>query len=167
MPPIPPAVSLVLATVLLAVGAEALVRGAVSLARRFGLSSFFIGLAIVGFGTSTPELTASLRAALEGKDDIALGNVVGSNVMNIAFILGLTAMFRPIPMPSAIVRGEVWITLACAFVPFLALTANGQLTLLHGILMLSGLVLFLVRGYANGRRDATNERGRNGNAGGR
>lgn len=153
---LPPVAGLPLSIVLLAVGAESLVRGSVALAKRCGLSSFFIGLAIVGFGTSTPELTASLSAALDAKDDIALGNVVGSNVMNVAFILGLTALLRPIPLPSAIVRGEVWIALACAFVPFLALTADGRLTRVHGIALLVGLLVFLLRGWRNGRRDSAN-----------
>lgn len=153
MPELPSSVALVTSIVLLAGGAELLVRGAVALAQRCGLSSFFIGLAIVGFGTSTPELTASVRAALDGRDDIALGNVVGSNVMNVAFILGLTSLIRPIPLPGRVVRGEIWIALAASFVPFLALTAEGRLTRAHGIAMLVGLVLFLIRGYVNGRRN--------------
>lgn len=159
MPPLSPAVQLLCAMLLLALGAEVLVRGAVAMARRFRLSSFFIGIAIVGFGTSTPELTASLRAAMEGKDDIALGNVVGSNLMNVALILGVTSLLRPIPMPGKVVRGEIWISLVASFVPFAALTGSGRLERWHGIVLLVGLVLFLVRGYRNGRRDARDARG--------
>lgn len=153
MPELSPGLGLVFAIVLLSVGAEALVRGAVALARRCGLSSFFIGLAIVGFGTSTPELTASVGAALDGRDGIALGNVVGSNQLNVAVILGLTAMIRPVPMLRSVVRGEIWIAFLASFVPYLALTSDSRLLRWHGVVMLVGLVLFLVRGYRNGRRD--------------
>lgn len=152
---LPPAVGLPLSLVLLALGAEALVRGAVSIAQRFGLSSFFIGLTIVGFGTSTPELAASLGAALDGRADIGVGNVVGSNVMNIALILGVTALIRPIPIRMDVVRGEVWIAIVCAFVPLIALTTDFEFTRWQGALFLVGLVAFLVRGYRLGRAEAT------------
>jgi cation:H+ antiporter len=152
---LPAGLGLALSLLLLALGAEALVRGAVTIARRFGLSSFFIGLTIVGFGTSTPELAATLGAALQGREGIGLGNVVGSNIMNIALILGLTAWIRPIPIRMAVVRAEVWIAIACAVVPFLAYLADGQrLDRVHGVAMLVGLGLFLIRGYRVGRTEA-------------
>ncbi len=86
--------SLIGGLVFLTLGAEGLIRGAVSLANRFGLSPLLIGLTIVGFGTSTPELVASLKAAWAGNSGIAVGNVVGSNIFNILIILGLTALVR-------------------------------------------------------------------------
>ncbi len=128
-------------------------RGAVAIARRFGLSSFFIGLTIVGFGTSTPELAATLRAALDGRPELGIGNVVGSNIMNIAVILGLTALIRPIPVKMAQVRQEVWVVIACAFVPLLAWTAGMRLVRWHGVVMLVGLGAFLVQGYRRGREE--------------
>ncbi|MDA1222694.1 MAG: calcium/sodium antiporter [Planctomycetota bacterium] len=144
---------------LLAVGAEALVRGSVAIARRLGLSSFFIGLTIVGFGTSTPELAATLGAALQGREGIGLGNVVGSNLMNIALILGLTAWLQPIPVRYAVIRTEVRIAIACAFVPFLALTSPDlRLGRLHGALLLCLMGLFLWRGYRVGKAEAAEER---------
>ena len=82
--------------VLLFVGGEALVRGAVAIAERLGVSRLLIGLVIVGFGTSTPELLVSVRAALDGAPEIALGNVVGSNTANILLIVGLAALLMPI-----------------------------------------------------------------------
>lgn len=81
---------------LLFVGDEALVRGSVALAERMGISKLLIGLVIVGFGTSTPELLVSVNAALDGAPEIALGNVVGSNIANILLIIGLAALIAPI-----------------------------------------------------------------------
>ena len=83
---------------LIVLGADWLVEGASSIARRAGVSEFVIGLTIVGFGTSYPELVVSLTGALEGNADIAVGNVVGSNIFNVLFILGLTALLCPVTM---------------------------------------------------------------------
>ncbi|MEY2982598.1 MAG: hypothetical protein RL562_2825 [Planctomycetota bacterium] len=150
---------LLVSLALLAVGAEALVRGSVAIARRLGLSSFFIGLTIVGFGTSTPELAATLGAALQGREGIGLGNVVGSNLMNIALILGLTAWIQPISVHYAVIRTEVRIAIACAFVPFLALLGtDSRLGRIHGVLLLIGMGLFLWRGYRVGKAEASNDR---------
>lgn len=83
---------------LVVLGADWLVNGASSIARRAGISEFVIGLTIVGFGTSCPELVVSLTGAIEGNSDISVGNVVGSNIFNVLFILGLTAMVLPVGM---------------------------------------------------------------------
>jgi len=144
---------LLCALVILTAGAEALVRGATGFARRFGVSSFFIGLTIVGFGTSTPELATGITAALKGYSDINIGNVVGSNIFNIAFILGLTALIAPIPVNTSVVRGEVWLVIGTAFVPFLAVKTGGEITRFEGFLMAAGLVAFLVRGYQKARAE--------------
>lgn len=151
---LPPAVELLVSLVLLAAGAEVLVRGAVTIARRAGLSSFFVGLTIVGIGTSSPELAATLRAALDGRDAIGVGNVLGSNVMNIALVLGLTALIRPIPVKLAQVRGEIWIAILCALVPFVALLTDGRIDRVTGGVLVAGFVVFLVRGYLRGRSEA-------------
>lgn len=138
---------------ILTIGAEALVRGATSLARRMGVSSFFIGLTIVGFGTSTPELATGITAALKGFADINIGNVVGSNIFNIALILGLTALIAPIPVNTSVVRSEVWLVIGTAFIPFLAVLTGGEITRWEGVLMAAGLVAFLVRGYRSARSE--------------
>lgn len=88
--------SLLAGFVLLVVGGEALVRGAVATATRLGLSPLFIGIALVGFGTSSPELVTSLQAAFAGSPGIAVGNVVGSNIANILLILGISALLLPV-----------------------------------------------------------------------
>lgn len=82
--------------VLLFLGGEGLVRGSVAVAERLGVSKLLIGLVIVGFGTSTPELLVSVNAALNGSPEIALGNVVGSNIANVLLIVGVAAVIRPI-----------------------------------------------------------------------
>ena len=93
---------------LLAVGGEAVVRGAVGAARRLGVSELLIGLTLVGFGTSMPELLTSLSAALRNSEGVAVGNVVGSNISNILLIAALAAIAKPISVPrAAIVRDGV------------------------------------------------------------
>lgn len=92
--------------VLLTLGAESLVRGAASLALRMGVSSLAVGLTVVAFGTSMPEMVVSVQAALGGVSEIAIGNVVGSNIVNIAVILGVAAVICPIPCHTNIVRRE-------------------------------------------------------------
>ncbi len=147
---------LILSLALLIIGAESLVRGASTLARRFGLSSFFIGLTIVGFGTSTPELFASVTAALEGYGDIAVGNCVGSNIFNIAVILGITAIIAPIPIQAELVRKEVKLIILVALVPFLTLLTGGNIERWLGLLMVIGLIAYITRGYFIGRQEGAN-----------
>ena len=89
--------------VLLGLGGEGVVRGAVGVARRLGVSELLIGLTLVGFGTSTPELLTSISAALRGSDGVAVGNIIGSNVSNILLIAALAAVARPIGVPRAAV----------------------------------------------------------------
>lgn len=97
---------------LVVLGADWLVNGASSIARRAGISDFVIGLTIVGFGTSCPELVVSLTGAIEGNSDISVGNVVGSNIFNALFILGLTALVLPVGMTDKNRRIDIPITLA-------------------------------------------------------
>lgn len=96
---------------LVVLGADWIVNGASSIARRAGISEFVIGLTIVGFGTSCPELVVSLTGAIEGNSDISVGNVVGSNIFNVLFILGLTAMVLPVGMTDKNRRIDIPITL--------------------------------------------------------
>lgn len=96
---------------LVVLGADWLVNGASSIARRASISEFVIGLTIVGFGTSCPELVVSLTGAIEGNSDISVGNVVGSNIFNALFILGLTALVLPVGMTDKNRRIDIPITL--------------------------------------------------------
>ena len=96
---------------LIVFGADWLVDGAAAIARKAGVSEFVIGLTIVGFGTSCPELVVSLTGAIQGNADIAIGNVVGSNIFNIFFILGLTTLLMPVSMTDANRKTDIPITL--------------------------------------------------------
>ena len=144
---------IVVSLLVLTAGAEVLVRGASSLARRLGVSSFFIGLTIVGFGTSTPELAISLRAALLGLPDINIGNVIGSNIMNIALILGVTALISPIAVNTGVVKRQVLLVIFASFLPYCALLTGGAVSRVQGLLMILGLIAFVWTGYRAGRRE--------------
>lgn len=134
---------LLLGLVGLVVGGDLLVRGAERLATRLGVSPLLIGLTIVGFGTSTPELVTSLQAAFLGSPGISFGNVVGSNTANILLILGLTALISSIPVDGAKFRRDA-IALALSAGVAIAVVFSGTLTLLAGILMIAGLVAYIV-----------------------
>lgn len=129
--------------VLLTLGGESLVRGASSLASRMGLSPVLIGLTVVGFGTSTPELMVSLDAALGGSPDIALGNVVGSNIANILLILGLTALIWPIATKGLELGRALWVVggaTVALIIPF----ALGSVGMAVGLAFLAALTTYLV-----------------------
>jgi cation:H+ antiporter len=115
------AVAGILVTIL---GARMLVSGAVTLAQGLGVSDTVIGLTVVAVGTSLPELVACIAAARKGHSDVALGNVIGSNIYNVLGILGLTALVRPIPVPPEIARLDIWV-LAGATVLLLAFLRTG------------------------------------------
>ena len=108
--------------VLLGLGGEGVVRGAVGVARRLGVSELLIGLTLVGFGTSTPEIMTSVSAALRGSDGVAIGNILGSNISNILLIAALAAIARPIDVPrTAVFRdGATMIAASLALAVFAA-----------------------------------------------
>jgi len=128
---------------LLAGGANALVRGAVRLAALTGLSAVVIGLTVVAFGTSAPELAVSLAAALAGSPEIAIGNVVGSNIFNLLVVLGLTAVIIPLPVASTLVRIDVPILIAVSL-GFIALAANGILGRIEGAILFGAVVAYTI-----------------------
>ena len=111
--------------VLLFVGGEALVRGAVAMAERMGVSKLLIGLVIVGFGTSTPELLVSVNAALDGAPEIALGNVVGSNIYNLLGIGGATMLMAPGAVPAGLLPLDIGLVVASAVVILFLTAARG------------------------------------------
>ncbi|MFW5653210.1 MAG: calcium/sodium antiporter [Planctomycetota bacterium] len=141
---------------LLTVGADALVRGSSALALRLGIPPFVVGLTVVGFGTSSPELAASLAAALRGTGDLAVGNVVGSNIFNVAVILGLTALVAPIPIRFQAVRAELVWAVAAGAIPWIAFATNGVIPRWIGLLIFAGLIAFLVRAWIVGRNAPDN-----------
>ena len=98
---------LILSLALLVVGANWLVDGAAAIARRYHISEYIIGATIVGMGTSTPELVVSVISSIEGHGDIAIGNIVGSNIFNVFFILGVTALMMPIQYTWDNIRRDI------------------------------------------------------------
>ena len=143
---------LVVSLVLVTAGAEALVRGATVLALRAGVSSMFVGLTVVGFGTSSPELGASLAATAKGATDVGVGNVVGSNIFNVAAILGVTALIRPVHVKLALIRRDVAVALVAACVPWAAIPFEGTIGRFGGVVLLACLVAFVVLAYRAARR---------------
>ena len=127
---------------ILAVGADLFVRGASGVAERFGISPFVIGLVIVGFGTSTPELAVNLDAALTGRTDIAIGNVVGSNIANVGVILGLAAVVAPLAVHLRMVRVELPIMIGVSILLW-AMASFGEIKRWEGALMLAAFGAFL------------------------
>ncbi|MFZ5610522.1 MAG: calcium/sodium antiporter [Pseudomonadota bacterium] len=142
--------------ILLLGGSTMLVSGAVAVAQRFRVSPMVIGLTLVGFGTSTPELSASLGAALLGSSGIAVGNVVGSNIANILLILGLAALLRPIPVDAKAFRRDGLVLLAATLL-LMALGWLGMVERWLGLAMVAALVLYTVHAIRAERRAARSD----------
>jgi cation:H+ antiporter len=138
---------------MLGLGGDVLVRGAVGVARRFGLSPLLIGLTLVGFGTSMPELATSLQANLSGSPAVAIGNVVGSNIANILLILGIAALIGPIACDRAAFRRDGPM-LAASQLALAAVILTGMIGRAEGAAMLAGLLAYTVWCYVSERRAA-------------
>jgi cation:H+ antiporter len=133
-------------------GAELLVRGASRIAAGFGISPLVIGLTIVAFGTSSPEMAVSVSTALQGVTDIAVGNVVGSNIFNVLFILGISALITPLVVGRQMIRLEVPIMIGVSLL-YLALALDGTITFWEGALLFAGIVAYTVFQIAQARRE--------------
>lgn len=136
-------VQLLIGTLALLGGAYILLRGAVGLAVRFGISRVVIGATIVAFGTSLPELLVTVTAEIRGSSGVGLGNVLGSNVANVFLVLGMAALINPMSVHRRLIRWEIPVLFAATLVTVL-LAANGLLSRLGGALMFAGLVAFTV-----------------------
>jgi cation:H+ antiporter len=136
----------------LALGGELLVRGASRLAQMVGLSPLVIGLTVVAFGTSAPELAVSIQSGLTGRADLAVGNVVGSNIFNVLVVLGLCAVTAPLVVARQLVRLDVPLMIGFT-VLVLVLAADGRISTLDGALLTTLLVAHLTWSIVKGRRD--------------
>jgi cation:H+ antiporter len=141
---------IVVGLVLLLGGGEFLVRGAVGIAHRIGLSDLVIGLTVVGFGTSMPELLVSLKAALNGQSAIAIGNVVGSNIANILLIVAIAAVIYPMSGWNRAVRRDALIMIAASLV-LAALAFSGALPRWAGLVLFALLIGYLAYAYFDDR----------------
>lgn len=152
------ALALIGGLVLLVVGGELLVRGAVQVATRFGVSPLVIGLTLVGFGTSTPELVTSVQAALSGSPGIAYGNIVGSNIANILLILGISAALTPIMVSSGALKRDSALMVAAAVV-FAMTAALMPLGTLVGVVFVAALAFYIFTAFQQERQVVTGDHG--------
>ena len=153
-------VALVLAGfALLLLGGEGLVRGAVAVAGRMGLSPMVVGVVLVGFGTSMPEMAASLRAAFGGSPGIAVGNVVGSNIANVLLILGIAALLAPIAVSRAELTRDGGAMMLATAVGIAALLTGAALGRMEGALMLAGLAAYMTYALRSGSGEPVEDSG--------
>jgi cation:H+ antiporter len=145
-----------LGLVLLYYGAEFLVNGASSLALRLGLTPLVVGLTVVAFGTSAPEMVVSVKASLAGQGNLALGNVVGSNIFNIAIILGLSALICPMKVQVQLIRIDMPVLIGVTLLTLL-LVSDRQLARWEGLLFLSGAVGYTLFALHLARRETSQE----------
>jgi len=140
---------------LLCFGGYALVSGGVAIAKKFRVSSLLIGLTVVAYGTSTPELAVSVAGALVGETDLILGNVIGSNIANIGMVIGISAIISPLVVSKATTRKEVPIMIGVMLL-LVAISVDGEISQYDGILLIAGLIAFTVytlsRAKKNGSR---------------
>lgn len=154
---------LIIGLILIILGANGLTDGAASIAKKLKVSSLVIGLTIVGFGTSTPELSVSISSALKGSADIAIGNIVGSNIFNTLFIVGCTAMVAPIVITRNTIRREIplcilasVVLLICANDVFLDHAPMNVISSTDGLILLCFFIIFM--GYSIAISKNTNEK---------
>ena len=134
---------LILGLVFLIFGGDLLVRSAVSFAEKFGVSSFLIGVTVVSFGTSIPELMVSIQAAMDQAADIAIGNVLGSNIANIALVLGVSVVIRPLSITTNTYKLSWWVMLISSLL-FILFLLDNVITKMEGLLLIAGLFFFII-----------------------
>jgi len=152
---------------LLLIGGDILVRGAIGLAEKFSIPPLIIGLTVVSFGTSAPELFISLKAALDGAGGLAVGNVVGSNIANVLLVLGVPALFYPLVCKEDGIGRNLVVMIGITFV-FMGMMANGSLGFADGAILFALLILYLYsqfRNAANARQEAMDSGARKGGVG--
>lgn len=137
-------VAVVLGIALLVVGAQILIRGAIGLARSIGVTERVIGLTMVAFGTSLPELASCVVAAMKREGDLVLGNLIGSNIFNILFILGTTSLILPIPVETAAVWGDLIVMMAVSVLTWILLRTGRRLARREGLLLILIYLGYLV-----------------------
>jgi len=143
---------LVLGLVSLFAGAEGLIRGASALALKVGIPPIVVGLTVVAFGTSSPELVVSLKAAFLGNSSISLGNVIGSNIANIALILGISALIKPLDVHATVIRREIPIMIGVSLLLILLLL-DGKLGFIDGLILVLGIVIYSVLNIVMARKE--------------
>jgi cation:H+ antiporter len=142
-----PVLMLIVGLVMLVIGAELLVKGASKLAAAMGISPLVIGLTIVAFGTSSPEMAVSVMSSFNGSSEIAVGNVVGSNIFNVLFILGISGIITPLVVAQQLVRLDVPLMIGSSLL-MMMMAWNGSISQIEGIVLFAGIIgytFFLIR----------------------
>ena len=147
---------LIIGFTLLTVGATWLTNGSAAIAKRLNVSEYVIGMTIVAIGTSLPELTVSTASTLAGSSDIAIGNVVGSNIFNVFLILGLCSLFKPILLTKSNIRRDIPICVAVSLL-FGALVWNGTLSRIEGVIMLLLYIAVLWYSFKGDKQEESSE----------
>lgn len=157
-------VFLILGLVLILVGANALTDGASSLAKRWGMSDLVVGLTIVAFGTSAPELVISVMSAVDGNAGLAIGNVVGSNIFNVCAIIGITSLVRPMRISKSILTTDIPLVILSALVlltmgntSLLDGSKTNMLTRVDGIILLLFFMVFMHHTFSSARHAASGD----------
>lgn len=140
--------------IFLYLGGEGLLKGSISLALKFGLSKFIVSAIIIGFGTSLPELTVSVGAALKGSSDIALGNIVGSNIANIILILSIGILIFPLAMKGNAVKRDALVMVG-ASVLLCVMAVTGTLTFILGAILFSALIAYVGVSYVMDKKQSS------------
>ncbi len=147
---------LILGLITLFIGAEGLIRGSSALALKIGITPLVVGLTVVAFGTSTPELVVSLRAALLGNTSITLGNVIGSNIANIALILGVASLIRPLDVHANVIRKEIPIMIGFTILMILLLL-DGEVGFIDGLIFVLALLAYTIINIILARKEKNAE----------
>lgn len=140
---LPPLILFLIGLVVILLGAESLLRGASKIAARLGIKPIIIGLTVVSVGTSMPELAVGITAVSEGKGSLAVGNIAGTNMLNILFILGLSAAIRPLPLQLSSIRLDMPVMIASALA-LIVMSLNGVISRVEGLILLFASVIYTV-----------------------
>lgn len=143
---------IVLGIVLLYFGAEMLVRGGAKLALRLGITPMIVGLTVVAFGTSSPELVVSFSAGIDGNADIALGNVIGSNICNIALILGVAALIRPLPVEIKLMKSDLAVMIGVSLLVVIMIL-DGEIGTWDGVILSAGIISYVLFSIYQARKN--------------
>ena len=141
---------------MLCFGGNWLVSGGVSIAKKLRISQMVIGLTVVAYGTSTPELAASMAAAVGLHTDLILGNVVGSNISNIGMVIGISAIISPLVVSKATTRKEIPIMIGVMLL-LVAISVDGEISQYDGILLIAGLIAFTVYTLSRAKKERKQE----------
>lgn len=145
-----------LGLVLLVFGAELLVRGAARIATTVGISTLVVGLTVVSFGTSAPEFAVGIRSAINGQTGVALGNAIGSNILNVLLILGVASLILPLAVSKQLIRMDVPVMVGVSIVAFL-FAIDGSISSVEGTVLVTGLVIYTIILIFLGRRSGSSE----------